>query len=105
MFQERRKSLRVDWNAAALVYDCDDEWGCPCVIKDLSSGGAKITGLACKNLPDEFMLRISRARGSRKCRVLWRDTDKLGVRFIEHFASADEPNVDRIRRASAKAYA
>lgn len=105
MVQERRKSFRVDWNAAALVYDCEGEWGYPCVIKDLSSGGAKITGVVIKSLPDEFMLRISRARGSRKCRVLWRDADKLGVEFVEHFATADEPNADRFRRAPAKAYA
>jgi PilZ domain len=106
MVQERRKSFRVDWNAAALVYDCKGGWGYPCVIKDLSSGGAKITGVIIESLPDEFMLRISRARGSRKCRVLWRDADKLGVEFIEHFASADEPSIDRIRRAPARpAYA
>jgi hypothetical protein len=38
--------------------------------------------------------------------VLWRDADKLGVEFIEHFVSADEPNIDRIRRApKRRAYA
>jgi hypothetical protein len=106
MVQERRKSFRVDWNASALCYDCAGEWGYPCVIKDLSNRGAKIAGVIIDNLPDEFMLRISRARGSRKCRVLWRDADKLGVEFIEHFVGADEPNIDRIRRAPARrAYA
>jgi hypothetical protein len=34
--------------------------------------------------------------------VLWRDFDKLGVAFIEHFANADEPNIDRLRRAPAR---
>jgi hypothetical protein len=106
MLRERRKTSRVEWNASALVYDCEGDWGYPCVISDLSKGGAKITGVIVENLPDEFMLRISRARGSRKCRVLWRKRDKVGVAFIEHFASADDPSVDRTRRAPARrAYA
>ena len=99
MVHERRKSFRVDWNASALVYDCNGEWGHPCLIKDLSTGGAKITGVIVENIPNEFMLRISRARGSRKCRVLWRDADRIGVEFIEHFATADDPNADRTRIA------
>ncbi len=106
MMKERRKSFRVEWNASALVYDCEGRWGYPCVIKDLSSGGAKIAGVIIDHIPDEFMLRISRARGSRKCRALWRAGGKLGVEFIEHFAMADEPNVDRVRRAPSRpAYA
>ncbi|MBV8961771.1 MAG: PilZ domain-containing protein [Hyphomicrobiales bacterium] len=106
MVQERRKSYRFEWNASAFIYDCAGEWGCPCIIKDLSRGGAKIAGVIVHNVPDEFMLRISRARGSRKCHVLWRQGDKLGVGFIEHFASVDEPSTDRTRRAPARrAYA
>ncbi|MBV9568019.1 MAG: PilZ domain-containing protein [Hyphomicrobiales bacterium] len=106
MVQERRKSYRFEWNASALIYDCAREWGYPCVIKDLSRGGAKIAGVIAHKIPDEFMLRISRARGSRKCRVLWRQGDKLGVGFIEQFAKADEPNSDRARRGQGRrAYA
>jgi PilZ domain len=106
MAYERRKTFRVEWNASALVYDCEGDWGYPCVISDLSRGGAKITGVIVDDLPDEFMLRISRARGSRKCRVLWRRASKLGVEFTDQFASADEPSADRTRRAPARpAYA
>ncbi|MBV8447521.1 MAG: PilZ domain-containing protein [Hyphomicrobiales bacterium] len=106
MVQERRKTYRFEWNAFAFIYDCGGKWGHPCVINDLSRGGAKISGVIVANIPDEFMLRISRARGSRKCRVVWRDGNKLGVGFIEHFACVDEPNSDRLRRAPARrAYA
>jgi hypothetical protein len=99
---ERRKSSRVDWNASGLIYDCDGDWGFPCLIADLSNGGAKISGVVADDLPDEFMLRISRARGTRKCRVLWRAEGRLGIAFTNRFASADGPSSDRARGAPGR---
>jgi hypothetical protein len=55
----------------------------PCVVIDLSSGGAKITvddpGVASA----DFRLAFARdARAGRQCTVIWRSGNTLGVRFI-----------------------
>jgi hypothetical protein len=99
MARERRKNFRVEWNSSASIYDCDGNWGHSCVVKDLSNGGAKITAVPVSDVPDQFMLRIARgSRGTRKCHVLWRSPDALGVEFTDRFAGA-EPNTKRATHA------
>ena len=62
-----------------------------CVIKDLSNGGAKVTGVAVGEIPDEFMLRIARgAVGMRKCRALWRNATTIGVEFVDRLSRGNE---------------
>jgi PilZ domain len=87
---ERRKNFRVEWNSSAKIYDCDGKWELACVVKDLSNGGAKITTAPVGDIPDEFMLRFIRGvRGKRKCKVLWRTRDALGVEFTDQIAVAE----------------
>jgi hypothetical protein len=55
-----------------------------CILKDLSDGGGKITGVAVKEVPDRFMLRFARgARGLRECKVVWRSSYDLGIAFSD----------------------
>jgi hypothetical protein len=87
---ERRKNFRVEWNSSASIYDREGNWEFPCVVKDLSNGGAKVTDVPVAEVPDQFMLRIIRGpRGTRKCHVLWRTADALGVEFTDQLAAAD----------------
>jgi hypothetical protein len=55
----------------------------PCVVSDLSNGGAKISGIRPTSVPDEFVLNL--APGGtllpRTCRVVWRSNNSLGVEF------------------------
>jgi hypothetical protein len=89
MAHERRNNFRVEWNSAASIYTSDGAWSHPCVLKDFSNGGAKITDIPVSNVPDRFMLRFLRGpRGARECHVLWRTHDTLGVEFID--AISDE---------------
>jgi hypothetical protein len=90
MARERRKNFRVEWNSSALIFDSDGIWSQPCVVKDLSNGGAKITSVRVSEIPDQFMLRIVRgSRGTRECNVLWRSSDTLGVAFTDRPAPAE----------------
>jgi hypothetical protein len=41
---------------------------------------AEITGVRAATIPDEFILQITRD-DIRKCRVIWRTDDTLGVKF------------------------
>lgn len=53
-----------------------------CVLADVSDKGARLEVETTENIPDNFMLFLSR-RGSprRQCRVAWRSETQLGVEY------------------------
>ena len=54
----------------------------PCLISDVSQTGARIDVGNPNDLPDEFMLFMTRnASMRRKCQVMWRDGTRIGVHF------------------------
>jgi hypothetical protein len=103
MSRERRKNFRVEWNSPATIYDTEKHMIYPCVLKDFSNGGAKISATSVADIPDEFTLRIASGRaGTRKCRVLWRTARTLGVEFADRLedilTKAAEPKTTRKAR-------
>ena len=96
MMRERRHNIRVEWHSPGKIYDCDGELLSRCVINDLSNGGAKITGVAVRDIPDQFVLRITRGRiGTRKCHVLWRNAKTIGIEFVDSLPRAHKANAPR----------
>ena len=89
MSRERRKNFRIEWNSAATLYDRHCRRTRPCIVANFSNGGAKISGVRPETVPDEFMLRITPHSPPRKCHVIWRSTDALGVEFTD--CRAEEP--------------
>jgi hypothetical protein len=87
MRRERRKDL-VEWNSPATIHDLEYHLDRPCILSNFSNCGAEITGVRAVTVPDEFLLQITRDR-NRKCRVLWRTDDTLGVEFTGFLTSAD----------------
>jgi len=79
---ERRKTFRVEWNSPATIYDVDRELVRPCILSNFSNTGARITGIRATTIPDEFVLCITPGR-TRRCRVIWRSDDTLGVEFTD----------------------
>lgn len=53
-----------------------------CMIRDLSSGGARIACTQAANLPDTFVLLSVPERELRSVRVAWRHMGELGVEFL-----------------------
>ncbi len=89
MRRERRRNIRVEWHSPGKIYDGEGDLLGECVIKDLSNGGAKITGIAVRKVPGEFMLRIARgAVGMRRCHVLWKSATTMGVAFVDKLPRA-----------------
>jgi hypothetical protein len=85
MSNERRRNFRVEWNSPATIYDLERHLVRPCILLNFSNTGARITGVLASTIPDEFMLRITGGHhGTRKCRVLWRSNDTLGVEFTDN---------------------
>jgi hypothetical protein len=55
----------------------------PCVVRDMSSSGAKITIDDPNALPGKLRLAFSRdARTGRNCEVVWRRGTSAGIKFV-----------------------
>jgi PilZ domain-containing protein len=55
----------------------------PCVVRDLSTSGAKLTIDDPNTLPAKLRLAFSRdARTGRNCEVVWRRGNTVGIRFV-----------------------
>jgi hypothetical protein len=79
---ERRKHFRVTWNLPATIYDVERHLERPCILCDLSDGGARLSGVRANAIPDEFRLRTPLG-DRRTCHVVWRTDNELGVRFAD----------------------
>ena len=77
---ERRRFTRTKvYKAAKLVVG-----GSPvnsCVVRDVSSHGARLDLESTANVPNEFDLRFNTGRTFRNCRVAWRTRSNVGVFF------------------------
>jgi len=55
----------------------------PCVVRDMSSTGAKITIDDPNSLPGKLRLAFTRdARTGRNCEVVWRRGQSVGIKFV-----------------------
>jgi hypothetical protein len=99
MLRDRRKNFRVEWNSPGTIYDREGGSGYHCIVKDLSNGGVKISGVAVADVPDQFTLYIAGDSKTRKCEVLWRKADSLGVRFTDLPALADKSTALHAKKA------
>jgi hypothetical protein len=54
-----------------------------CMVRDLSSKGAKVLVSPHVAIPDEFDLTIPQSQRKHRARIMWRDAEACGVRFIE----------------------
>jgi PilZ domain len=55
----------------------------PCVVRDMSSPGAKITIDDPNSLPGKLRLAFTRdARTGRNCEVVWRRGQSVGIKFV-----------------------
>lgn len=77
--QDRRRARRVAVFKCAKIavhgslHDC--------VVRDLSSLGARLAFVSTAYIPDSFELTFDSAHTLRRCRVAWRADTQLGVEF------------------------
>jgi PilZ domain len=83
MLRERRKHIRVEWNSPAMIYEGDGSLGQPCVVSNLCNDGARITQVDPDRISDVCMLRVSPRSRLRKCNVVWRSKEAVGLQFAE----------------------
>lgn len=93
--RERRNDFRVEWNSPSSIYDRNDHFIGLCIVSNFSNRGAKIAGMDPGSIPDEFILRISPRSRAHRCRVTWRSSDGLGVRFSGHTKASSAAALER----------
>jgi hypothetical protein len=83
MSRNKRASQRKKIKKAAFLYTCDGWPLGDCMTEDISEGGAKLALSIADELPPDLLLSFSRDGSVRRyCKVMWRQGDKIGVRFL-----------------------
>jgi PilZ domain len=80
MDENRRAPRRRVIKSATIEFDCS---AYSCAIRNLSEVGAALDVPFALAIPHEFTLIMDTNQVSRRCRVIWRKDDRLGVAF-EH---------------------
>lgn len=80
---ERRVRLRQPrLNGAMILFD-NSSSGIPCVIRDLSTQGARLLVANPIGVPDRFDLRMDQTGVRHSSKVAWRSADRIGVKFLD----------------------
>lgn len=94
MISEKRKVCRSSLERRVWIDLGDGSPVVECVLRDISDTGAKLLCTAPKELPDQFVLRLSMdGRVARKCRVAWKSGNEIGVAFVARFVGGTSPDV------------
>jgi hypothetical protein len=89
---EKRRNTRRSVSYPAFLDVGDDAPPRECILCDASQEGALLTVADPKTLPDEFTLALSvDGAARRRCRVMWRGKDQIGVSFVKAFNAPIRP--------------
>ena len=93
-----RKHQRVELDCMTRILSLKGEVICDCALMDVSQSGARLAVLAIDLVPDEFLLTFSKSSDvSRRCKVIWRKDDEVGVTFVKAV------DLDKIMKAERRA--
>jgi hypothetical protein len=82
MSSNRRRSVRRAIGYGATIVAPDGAWTRKCRVVDISQSGAKLALEDLSELPRDFILMLSERGGpKRRCRVVWTESDQIGVKF------------------------
>ncbi len=80
MDEKRSKPRRRTYKAGTIVFN--RAGGISTTVRNLSELGAMLEVESVLDIPDEFDLAITAEQFNRRCRVIWRQPKRLGVRFV-----------------------
>ena len=79
--QERRRARRTSvYKCAKISVNGSLR---DCVVRDISSLGARLALISTSYIPDQVSLTFDEARTLRACRVAWRSATEIGVELRE----------------------
>lgn len=75
-----------------------------CVVKNISAGGAKIAVGSALTIPNEFDLEIPQRGKTYRVQMRWRDSDAIGVEFIDGGEDRDAggPRLHKLEEENAR---
>lgn len=79
--EERRRLQRHAVLKSAKVVFNNQSSPIDCAVCNLTSDGACLNILAKLHVPESFELSFDNFHTIRTCRVIWQETDRLGVSF------------------------
>jgi PilZ domain len=82
----KRKHVRMPGNnRAAVIHLGPGQMSIMCTVADISEGGAGLTVVNLKGVPDQFELEIKGEDVRRACKVAWKKPpNHMGVSFEGH---------------------
>jgi hypothetical protein len=79
---EKRHNVRHKIGVLTALTTQENKFICFGVLEDVSAEGAKVKLTKEVELPDNFTIVLASKCGPRRsCSVVWRKTDRVGVRF------------------------
>jgi len=82
-FIEQRRSLREDVRFPAWIDIGNGAALRDCTVLDVSDDGARIAIAAPSELPRQFYLVLSKNGTRRRCRLVWRSAQEVGLAYLE----------------------
>lgn len=79
--EERRKLARHAVLKSAKIIFGNQSSLVDCIVCNITSDGACLNFAAAMPAAESFALSFDNFRSTRACRVIWRQTDRLGVCF------------------------
>jgi hypothetical protein len=100
---ERRRIARTRIFAPAIVIPSQGSLLRDCSVRDITSLGARLEFAETPVLPTDFALTFDCARTLRRCRLVWRIANEVGVTFeslkppkIQSLSRPTKPNAERM---------
>jgi len=78
----KRREVRRRRHQSAWITLEDGTANCKCQVEDVSQSGAKITVDTVVEVGTRFDIAFVPRAAARRCEVVWRRGNKLGLRFI-----------------------
>jgi hypothetical protein len=80
---QNRKHPRRHVQLFGVILNSDGSAPVRCMMLDVSASGARLKLNAASEVPDEFTLVLAKeGRVRRRCRIVWRREDVMGIRFL-----------------------
>jgi hypothetical protein len=80
---ERRTLERIEINQLALIHVNGVRGVHPCLVMNIHRDGAKLHSSTHHTVAREFALSLDGFNTTRYCRVVWRDGNTCGVKFVD----------------------
>jgi hypothetical protein len=80
---QKRKHPRRRVRQPGAILNSDGSVASPCLMLDVSATGARLRLDRTSELPNEFILLLTKdGRVRRRCQIVWRSADIVGIRFV-----------------------